>query len=635
MTLRTRKASGAAVAVSAAVALVAGLLGLAAPSAAQAEVKPAAIVTGWFGWWAKDSEVQTLIDEADGVVGEVNIFWWTFAGAANPVCVISTSTGVCDPSGATPWTTTKFDGQRRMLQDAGIKVFGSITDLGSTYAGQLSPYLADAKNRRDYARKIARYAKNAGVDGVDLDWENFAFRDRNLGISWAETRPRWIAMMKRLSRELHEVGLELSLTIPGGEAYWGGSDGVYALAEVIDFADQVRFMTYDYSWNVPGPIGPTGWARAQLEAAIAEVGQSNAAKLWVGNPQYGRQWVVNQGSYSAPVYGIDDRCPSGWTPGYYSTSGSWIATTMQNVGTSAGAEAIAQARGVTPQWNSTHGEWSFTYTTELNGRFTKKGQQVERECTVEREVWFGDTRSALTDAAMVPDLGIAGIAVWNLASAQSDFYPRMASYGREVAPAPTELSVTASSAVTFGRDAKITVATSSDKGPAAGAKVTVLWSPTVDGAVDAVEAKAESVAQGTLDADGKATFAVPVERTGYFWVEVAATSQHTAGSSDPVRTRVRWQVVPQERAYTTVTRQPVALAAGILPGIEGVKVRVQKRTSSGWKTLRVLPTDSSGGVSTNVRVLKPKTVTYRFVAGNAEGLVRGVSPKVTLEVTAG
>jgi len=632
---RVRRSLTATVATFAASVLVAGLAAEATPSAASAAIAPEPIVSGWFGWWAKDSQVQTLIEESDGVVGEVNIFWWTFAGPDNPICVISATNGVCDPSGSTPWTNSKFDGQRRMLQDAGIKVFGSITDLGSTYAGQLSPYLDDAKNRREYARTIARYAKNAGVDGVDLDWENFAFRDRNLGISWAETRPRWIAMMKRLSRELHDQGLELSLTIPGGQAYWGGETGVYALAEVIGFADQVRFMTYDYSWNVPGPIGPTGWARSQLQAAIATVGQENAAKLWVGNPQYGRQWVVNQGTYSNPVYGIDDKCPSGWTPGYYNTNGTWISTTMQSMASPAAAEAVAKANDQKPKWNSTQGEWSFTYTTQINGRFTKQGDQVERECTVEREVWFGETRSALTDAQMVPDLGIAGIAVWNFGSVQPDFYPRLLEYGRELAPAETTLTTSASSAVTYGRKAAIKIATASEKGPSAGATATLLWSPTAEGATTAAEAKAEVVDTLVLDDDGTGKFRVSPERTGYFWVEVAATDQQTAAASDAMRTRVRWKVKVDSRDYTAVKRETVTLAATLSPARPDVTVRLQKRTDDGWKTIRKVTSDENGRIEGNVRVLKPKTVVYRFVAGNNDGYIRGVSPKITLEVTSG
>lgn len=626
----------ATLATAAALTLVAGVLGLAVAPGAQAQTKPEPIVTGWFGWWAKDSQVQALADQSAGVVDEVNIFWWTFAGADNPICVISATTGVCDPSGPTPWTNSKFDRQRRILQDAGISVLGSITDLGSTYAGKLSPYLDDPANRRQYARTIAQYAKNAGLDGVDLDWENFAFRDRNLGISWAETRPRWIKMMKQLSQELHDQGMILSLTIPGGKAYWGGTTGVYALSEVIDYADRVRFMTYDYSWNVPGPIGPTWWARDQIEAAIDEVGEQNASKMWVGNPQYGRQWVVNQGTYSSPTYGTNAKCPSGWAPGYYSTtSGSWVSTVMNSIATPDAALAIAQANDIQPQWNATGGEWTFTYAPKMNGRFSKDGEYVERECRVEREVWFGDTRSALADASMVPDLGIGGIAVWNFGSVREDFYPRLVEYGREIAPAETTLTVKASSAVTYGRNAKITVSTSSDKGPARGAKATLLWSQSADGAVTAADAQALKIESIILDGDGAGTFRTPVEQTGYFWVEVDVTDTTSAAAAEPQRTKVRWKVVPDSRQPTTIAGQSFTLAGSIAPQAEGVTIRVQKRSGDRWRTFTKVTTDATGRFTADVLVAKPKTMTYRYVAGNADGYVRGISAKVTLTVTSG
>jgi len=630
-----RRTMTTALATIAASTLVAGLMGLATPTAASAATTPAPIVTGWFGWWASDAQVRRLATESQGVVDEVNMFWWTFAGAANPICVINSSRGFCDPSGDTPWTNAKFDRQRLILQDAGIKVLGSITDLGATYAGQLSPYLDTAKNRRDYARKIARYAQNAGLDGVDLDWENFAFRDRNLGITWAETRPRWVAMIKRLYRELNERGLTLSVTIPGGRAYWGGTTGVYALSEIIDHTDRVRFMTYDYSYNVPGPIGPTGWARDQIEAAIAEVGAENAAKMWVGNPQYGRQWVVNQGSYSAPVYGTNRKCPAGWTPGFYSdTSGAWVSTVMRSIGSPDTARAVAQAEGKQPEWNSTYGEWTFSYTPVINGRFSRDGEFIEQECRVDREVWFGDTRSALTDAQMVPELGIGGIAVWNFGSVQSDFYNRLADYGREIAQAETMLTAKASSAVTFGRKARINVSTSSDRGPAAGATATLLWSPTADNATTATQANAEIVSTITLDAGGAGTFRAPVEQTGYFWVEVAETDSHSAVSSGPLRTRVRWKVTPESRELSSLAGESITLSGAVTPERNGVTIRVQRRTDSGWKTLRRATTDDAGRFEANVRVLRPQEVSYRFVAGRADGLIRGVSPRITLQVTA-
>ena len=249
-------------------------------------------------------------------------------------------------------------------------------------------------------------------------------------------------------------------------------------------------------------------------------------------------------------------------------------------------------------------------------------------------MWFGDTRSALTDAQIVPDLGIGGIAVWNFGSVQSDFYTKLAAYGREIAQAETTVTAKASSAVTYGRKARITVTTTSDKGPSAGATATLLWSPTADGATTAAQANAQVVDTATLDAEGTAIFRAPVERTGYFWIEVAETDSHTAAATGPMRTRVRWKVTPEARELSAPAGESVVLSGAVAPERSGIRIRVQKRTESGWTTLRRVTSDESGRFTANVRVLRPQEVNYRFVAGAKDGLIRGVSPRITLQVTA-
>jgi GH18 family chitinase len=448
------------VAVAASAALAAGIL-VAAP-AATAQEKPRPFVFGWFGWWVSDVAIREMTAKSEGVVGEVAIFWWSFQGPRKKsLCLYDNGNynkqGYGEPwcDSPTPWTTPKFDSQRMALQAAGIKVNASITDLGSSSKGKLSKYLAKASNRQAYAKLIADYAVKAGVDGIDLDWEVFAFYDGRE--SWPTTRDNFVATIEQLSKELGSRELSLSVTIPGGQAYWGGSTGVYALKEIIDFADHVRFMTYDYSWTSPGPIGPSSWAKAQLQAAIAEVGQENAVKLWMGNPQYGREWALNKGTTQSPVYGTSARCPKGWSPGFYDSGGVWKSTVMRTIATPDIARAAALARDITPEWKAESGEWTYRYSPTVNGRYAKDGAFVETQCRVDREVWFGDTRSALVDAESVRDLRIGGIAVWNFSNVQSDFYPRLADYGREIAPAATNVTVKAPKATTYGRQISVNV----------------------------------------------------------------------------------------------------------------------------------------------------------------------------------
>ena len=187
-------------------------LGWAAPAQAMTpRLITGPYVSGWFGYWEPDSVVQALADKGTSTVPEVNVFWWSFDSAERPLCTYNTDS-TCSTTGETPWTNAHLDGQRQILQGAGIPVLGSIVD--GSRAGALSAYLASESNRTAYAAQIVDWTVRAGLDGVDLDWEKFAFADGR--DSWASTMPRWVAFVTTLGAKLRAKGLILSATVPAG-----------------------------------------------------------------------------------------------------------------------------------------------------------------------------------------------------------------------------------------------------------------------------------------------------------------------------------------------------------------------------------------------------------------------------------
>ena len=606
----------------AASALAAGVLVVPA-GAATADTAPRPLVSGWFGWWASDASITAMTSQADGVVGEVAMFWWSFQGKDNPLCLYDNGDydkdgnwgdALCDS--ATPWTTPKFDRQRKMLQSAGIKINASITDLGDATVRQLSDYLATPKRRLAYAQQIADYAQKAGVDGVDLDWENFAFDDGR--DTWEATKPRWVEFIKVLSEELHKKDLTLWATVPGGVPPFSGTGApnpgtgywVYAWQEITPYIDRLNIMAYDYSWSVPGPIGPNDWARLVSQSAVQQVGEQYADRVWIGAPQYGRNWPLMSGG----TWVVDDQCPTGWKPKDTPTR-----TTL----TPMVARDIAAREKVEPQWNADDGEWSFQYWQEVPGKADKKDQT----CKIKREVWFADTRSALARASIVPEEGIGGIAVWDFGTVPPDFYTRMAEYGREIAPAATEVTVRAPKMVVAGADARIRVATDSRKGPAAGAQATLYFTPTD---TTTSRAKVDTI---TLDSKGAGTFKVPVDRPGEWTVEVSGSSTRQGATSAPVTIAVRFAVVAKASTTTPKVRTSVTLSASLTPAEAGVAVSLQRQGGDGtWSTLRTLTTDANGAVTASVRPTMVKKVNYRFVAGATDQFGMGRSNVIALDV---
>ena len=605
-------------------AVIAGVL-TGAPAAA-ADIAPKQLVTGWFGYWASDAQVREMAEKSDGVVDEVSMFWWAFNGADEPLCTYDKSdldgdglTGECQAASTTPWTNTGFTRQRDILQNADIRIQASITDLSSSRAGQLSEYLSTKKNRTAYARQIASWATNAGVDGVDLDMENFAFNDDR--DTWAVTKDRWVKFIDVLGETLRQNGLTLSATVPGGWATSSPSTGywVYAWDEIIDDIDRLIIMAYDYSWNIPGAIGPNDWAERVVQRAITDVGEANAPKIWIGTPQYGRNWIRVADGKPVTV----GNCPNSWTPD---------ASQTRITVTPASALDVAAREGVEPTWNRTQGEWSFRYNRKTAGTANGKG----RECTVQREVWFADTRSALARATLVPNNGIGGIAVWNFGNVQSDFYPRLAQYGRKIAPAPLDLSVSVNKRTTYCGKTKITIKAGSAKGAPAGAKVTIRWAPGTAKDQTAQQAGASIVDTAILGDAGQATLRVPVKETGRFWVDVAGTSDTASAQSGANVNRVTWRITKDVKTVTAEVRQPVQLSAQVTPGTKDVNVRLQRQGADRkWKTVKTVATDAQGVVQTQLSATKPKELRVRFVAVSSQGFASGRTAAITVNVVKG
>src|SRR4029077_1094672 len=83
-----------------------------------------------------------------------------------------------------------------------------------------------------------------------------------------------------------------------GSGYW-----VYNPVGIAPFADRIRFMAYDYSWNTPGPNAPLDWTQRIVDYVKANL---PASKVELGVPMYGRDWIMN----------VTGTCPAGvWMKG--------------------------------------------------------------------------------------------------------------------------------------------------------------------------------------------------------------------------------------------------------------------------------------------------------------------------------
>ena len=315
------------------------------------------------------------------------------------------------------------------MRAAGFKIIPTITDgtdvdpkTGKISQMVLSNLLADPTSRMNVINTIVNLVMINNFDGIDLDFENFAYVD---SIStWPTTQIRWVQFISDLSTALHAQGKLLSVTTPPLFNPSSGKKGyyLYAWSQVAPFIDQLHIMTYDYSTSSPGPIGPLQWTTNTVNYAVSVVA---ASKIYIGIPGYGRDWVTK-------VVGTCPTAPINYAktvaPGVVST------VVMHSVG------ALAAAYGATPTYNQTFAENSFTYQKIYNGTLSNGALTT---CTAYRTVWYQDARGFTARANLVAKDHLAGLSEWTFGLEDPSAFQAIRVVALSIAPDSVSASLTA------------------------------------------------------------------------------------------------------------------------------------------------------------------------------------------------
>jgi hypothetical protein len=249
--------------------------------------------------------------------------------------------------------------------------------------------MANPTSRTQIVNAITNLITTYNYDGIDLDFEGFAFVDKNT--TWSATKPHWIAFVKELSGVLKSKNKLLSVSTPYLYDPAGAQKGyfVYAWADIAPYIDRLRIMTYDYSVAKPGPIGPLAWTERTIKYAVSIM---PASKVYVGIPGYGRDWVTK----------VEGTCPV--EVAKVVRVGAKAATFVLR-----DAAALAQSYGAIPVYNEAFGEVNFTYNKVYSG-LTAAG--LATTCTATRNVWYQDARSFTSRMAFVSKYRLGGLAQW-------------------------------------------------------------------------------------------------------------------------------------------------------------------------------------------------------------------------------
>ncbi|MEO5725006.1 MAG: glycosyl hydrolase family 18 protein, partial [Ilumatobacteraceae bacterium] len=261
-----------------AIAACATLIGTSSAPAASA--RPSRFVSIWVPYWDSTAGAGSYSSNANAdLYTEVSPFYLQAVGSGAVVTVSGYQ--------------TQFNKSVTLARSKGLKVIPTITDATGKLGMQqiLASSSLRAAHVANLVNAVITGTSGTSWDGIDLDYENFAFTDSQL--SWDKTMPLWVQFISDLSTALHAEGKLLSVTIPPvwhkapNTDYW-----VYAQDQILPLVDRLRLMVYDWSPNTPSATAPITWVRDVVthSTAVAVATGQPLTKLILGVPAYGRHW---------------------------------------------------------------------------------------------------------------------------------------------------------------------------------------------------------------------------------------------------------------------------------------------------------------------------------------------------------
>lgn len=597
-------------------ALVAGLLighvGVAPGAAANS---PDRVMSGWMPYWmtspARPSGIDSAVANAD-LFEDVSPFWYSATARKGGGVQVVLNPNFTNGDANVAWAMGR-------LREAGMVVLPAIADASGK--GRMAATLADPALRGQHIADLVALVVNNGYDGLDLDYENFAFSDGRS--SWEATLPNWTAFVAELGAALHAQGKLLSATIPGPcntRNECGGTNGywVYNLPGIAPHVDRVRIMAYDYTYNSVGPIAPIDWVRANVEHAITVM---DPAKLQIGVPTYGRARTRTK---SGGAYRLSGVCPS--KSGSSAERRAYRSATSMAAVTAKEIPGLLATYGLTDAdvtWDPVRQESSFRYVKRVEWTDSAGNRQV---CDARRQVNFVGPDGVLARTQLVGQYGLNGAALWTIGGENAAQWAAIRSYAQSLAPAEAVVSIDATPAVVWGQPTSVAGGVTFNGAPVADVPVTLEFQPTGSEEWQALQV----VNSG---ADGAVAFQVVLPGSGRIRLTVPQSGSMAASQSGAFDIAVAATVSARPKTKKVSPQGTIKVRAIVRPAQAKQKVILQVLKNGTWRKVKGARTNAKGRVTIKATAQKAKKRwTYRVISRSANGISPGVSQEFTIKV---
>ncbi len=229
--------------------------------------------------------------------------------------------------------------------------------------------LGDPARRAAHIREIVSWAREHGWQGVTLDYERLTGEDREA----------FSVFVGELAEALRHEGKRLAVDVYA-KTDDRGTDATHAsqdLAAIGAAADEVRLMTYTYSWETskPGPVAPPSWVEEVIRYTLTRV---PAEKVVLGIPLFGFDWPQDGPAVPVSARDVD--------------------------------EIIAEYRPKM-RWDTAGATPWLTYTPPEGGL---------------HQVWFENTCTFAAKSELAEKYGLGGIFLWMYGPENPSLWPALA-----------------------------------------------------------------------------------------------------------------------------------------------------------------------------------------------------------------
>jgi spore germination protein YaaH len=544
---------------------------------ANADNPPRKILSGWIPYYSIKTSLPAAINNAD-LIREVMPFWYTlkFNGKTQST-VVTDLYSPANPSVPMAQTVSA-------LRNAGLALIPTITD--GTEKDVLAGLLAKPAARTQIVQAITNMVVTNNFDGVDLDFEGFAFVDSNK--TWPKTAPLWTALVKELSAALHAQKKILSVSTPYVLDPKGAQKGyyVYAWAAIAPYIDRLRIMTYDYSVAKVGPIGPITWAERTVQYAVTVM---SASKVYVGIPGYGRDWVT-------AVSGV---CPANVAS--VIKGGAKAATFVMR-----DAQNLAASYGVTPTFDEKFGEMTFSYQKVYNG--TTAGG-LATSCTASRTAWYQDAKSYALRAELVNKYRLGGLAAWTIGMEEPLALEGVRNVAKAIAPDQVAASISIDkTSIEYGDPINISGTFSiKDKTPLSNLAIRIEGKSLGDSTW-------RLLTNATTDVSGKFSKPLLIGKATAIRAFSEGTWERGEGISNEISISMSRLIFISAPA-SVKKGETLTVSGSIRPRSAGTFIQLEKLSAGKWQPFgAIVTTDTQGGFSLPITATSKGVLTLRVSA---------------------